>query len=194
MNGHRIEHPPPGLTSGRGKHARNPKLMIGLSTMPRIVVPLAALLLLAGCASPPPPPPTIGQADVTAAEASGDLSGLYDRIGQELKTASGEQATELESLRSEVGGKLASQLTSQIRSELETHLESAESSRSTCNSGATRSSAPAEGVGPYDLQPTPLRTRRGPNHYRDGSQATRGPPGRHTGRECRRETENSSTS
>lgn len=93
--------------------------MIGLSTMTRIVVPLAALLLLTGCATPPPPPPTIGQADVTAAEASGNLSGLYDRIGQELKIASGEQATSLESLRTEVGGKLAAQLTSQIRNNLE---------------------------------------------------------------------------
>ncbi|MEE3326034.1 MAG: hypothetical protein VX252_01730 [Myxococcota bacterium] len=92
--------------------------MSGPSITTRIFGLMAALLLLTSCASTPPPP-TLGEADVKAAEASGDLDVLYERIEKEIQTASGEQATSLKVLRAEVGAKLAAQLKAQIHKELE---------------------------------------------------------------------------
>ena len=92
--------------------------MNGLSILTRTLGLMTAAVLLMSCASAPPPP-VIGEADVTAAEANGSLENLYGKIVEELQTASGEEATSLEALRSEVGTKLAKPLKAQIHGELE---------------------------------------------------------------------------
>ena len=92
--------------------------MNGPSIVTRTFGLMASVILLMSCASTPPPP-VIGEADVKAAEANGSLETLYVRIGKELQTASGEEATSLEALRSEVGTKLANPLKAQIHDELE---------------------------------------------------------------------------
>ena len=92
--------------------------MNGPSILTRTFGLMATAVLLMSCASTPPPP-VIGEADVKAAEANGSLETLYERIGKELQTASGEEATSLEALRSEVGTKLANPLKAQIHDELE---------------------------------------------------------------------------
>ena len=92
--------------------------MSGPTLTTRIFGLIVALLLLTSCASTPPPP-VINEGDVQAAEASGQLEGLYARIGQEIQTASGEQAESLKSLQAEVGDKLANQLKTEIHDQIE---------------------------------------------------------------------------